>query len=107
MTNSAKHTPGPWTSDASFTNDIFIRGHVGTLTPVICRMDAHREADAHLITAAPDLLEALQTMLTALDAPTALHPKFGAQWMGPAIGIARAAIARATFSAKNCDAEKS
>lgn len=52
-------------------------------------------ANTKLIAAAPDLAEALNTLLIALDAPVVFHPKLGPQWLGPAISNAKAALKKA------------
>ncbi len=67
----AAHTPGPWTMDQGFTNDVFIRGTVGTLKPVVCRVDAHRDADARLIAAAPDMAQRLLDIVAAYNVGSA------------------------------------
>jgi hypothetical protein len=54
---SGKHTPGPWRASRKsvFVNDI----HNRVVAEVVDRKDS-REANAHLLAAAPDLLAALQ-----------------------------------------------
>lgn len=82
------HTPGPWIAKAGIG-----RWNVTTASPPrtfnICSINSDRieqEANARLIAAAPDLLEALKELL--FDAFEDAHPD--------AVKRARAAIARAT-----------
>lgn len=64
-TNTVKHTPGPWTDN----KDIRVRGH-GSIGLGLCFVncepdspsDIEARANAHLIAAAPDLLEALHVV---------------------------------------------
>ncbi len=57
---TTNHTPGPW----YLNNDcVHIRNGV-TVQPVTHHMDAQGIADAQLISAAPDLLEALRFLLS-------------------------------------------
>jgi hypothetical protein len=62
----SKHTPGPWVVDEAQPGDLFhnvVRGE-GDSFGVLCRTsingNANAEADARLIAAAPELLEALR-----------------------------------------------
>src|SRR3990167_403230 len=64
--SSARHTPGPWqNSDGT----IYAQGgaHVATVHPSAMRVtierEAHDRANAALIAAAPELLEALEALL--------------------------------------------
>lgn len=98
--SGAKHTPGPWATDeADHTEpyqDITIRAGRRS----ICRVwidDApvhdynnEQRVNARLIAAAPELLEALKRLTTAIDHATELH-RFSTLW-----DDARAAIAKAT-----------
>lgn len=96
------HTPGPWVIDDGHSNKTgkygyFVRAHKGAIWDDgsadggVCSM-----ADARLIAAAPDLLEALQEVTDVLDMALGIQ-MFGlrpdADW--PA-AKARAAIAKAT-----------
>ena len=59
------HTPGPWHFDAVFSLLLFGRKNIGpwddeSIWPADDSMNMPDEDDAHLITAAPDLLEALE-----------------------------------------------
>lgn len=65
---TTQHTPGPWIADG---NGI----HKGTRCVATTHTEPkeQRDADAHLIAAAPDLLEALRELREWVDAWT---PKF-------------------------------
>jgi hypothetical protein len=84
---AASHTPGPWHSGKSKVNhyvatrcgDVVCRLEGSAISPI----DARVAADARLIAAAPDLLEALRSMLEDDDHDEAKRK-------------ARAAIAKAT-----------
>lgn len=90
----AKHTPGPWTQGWSKTgiDCVWIDGKV---EPVIGMgddddwIDCGTEANARLIAAAPELLEALQEIVAAAD---------GAGWaqLDATLANARAVIPKAT-----------
>ena len=85
-----KHTPGPWYID-------FIKAHANgnrrimaeQCTPVAV-VPEHLAADARLIAAAPDLLEALKSVIAWLDAPDE------SAFSDSQLALARAAIAKAT-----------
>jgi hypothetical protein len=82
-----RHTPGPWRTDRPYDapSIYVIAGEGATLTRVASVRDAHK-ANARLIAAAPELLEALQGLVLALPA-------------GWSMQAARAAIAKATGEA--------
>ena len=84
---SAKHTPGPWKIDYGYNRII---NFIGPCVPdqyAGSSWLAVKEADAHLIAAAPELLEALKLLVDDR------HPEFipSHKW-----AQARAAIAKAT-----------
>lgn len=59
----SKHTPGPWTFEAGGHGNC---GMIVGKTSVVCDfVDDPKEADARLIAAAPELLEALEELLYA------------------------------------------
>lgn len=61
MTN-AKHTPGPWQAEWPDCGEYrYVSSTVTTMCPetAVCRLNQSQEADARLIAAAPELLEAL------------------------------------------------
>lgn len=69
----AKHTPGPWVMDDAQPGDLFrhvLHGN-GDSFGYICRIstngNANADADARLIAAAPELLEALQRLSAQCD----------------------------------------
>lgn len=64
----AKHTPGPWKvcgHDVSGDYDHFEEG-VRVAISTICEKE-EQDANAHLIASAPELLEALQSLLDCPD----------------------------------------
>lgn len=92
-----KHTPGPWMLDGdagSMSLDVIARSErIAMIDCEVCRMeDSEVDANGLLIAAAPDLLDALSTLLRA--ATEARWPLVGEQ-MAP-MNMARAAIAKAT-----------
>jgi hypothetical protein len=95
MTN-AKHTPGPWESSVSIVENAEERVTIrqkkwgGEIIADMGELEYHNEANARLIAAAPDLLEALEAVESwALD-------RMGRyESMPPCIRSARIAIAKA------------
>lgn len=84
------HTPGPWSFVQSGTGDFPVWnvriGTRGLITlPATADMET-MDADARLIAAAPELLEALQKIVAESDAD---------EWNGVSTSKARAAIAKA------------
>jgi len=70
MTN--KHTPGPWKSDiVQVTREFFKGGRlvegITTESGQIVAITGEGDADARLIAAAPDLLAALQRLVSGCD----------------------------------------
>jgi hypothetical protein len=62
----SKHTPGPWECE-NYDNKLFVIADHMTGSPAVCRIlgsDATVNADANLIAAAPDLLAALQNVMS-------------------------------------------
>jgi hypothetical protein len=87
-----KHTPGPWAYDG--LDRVIVKENVKD----IAHMDrTASEADARLITAAPDLLEALKWYVER-DEQIAAHntAPYSAQTINNWRLLARAAIAKAT-----------
>ena len=66
---TTKHTPGPWSFDGRGINDATeYRERIATLQwPVNLRLSGQRRADGRLIAAAPDLLEALESLYHAAN----------------------------------------
>ena len=99
MTN-AKHTPGPWQYRATgfYQNPFKIlaprrTGAVANIPHSTIARDGEQEANAQLIAAAPDLLEAL-TAVTACLRGFSGHDDFG-PLDDEAVNAALAAIAKA------------
>ena len=95
---TTKHTPGPWTAQPRKSNFIDVchdqRDTKGAITLSLCKVQSRdswideSHANARLIAAAPELLEALQNLLK-------VHEGIGGTKYH-AGDIARAAIAKAT-----------
>ena len=100
--SEAKHTPGPWEfgpshSSTGLAGQLVVRPagefpHGEWVADVGSMYDDHREANARLIAAAPDLLAALQKVVNHADAGTAAI-------LDRLVEEARAAIAKATGGA--------
>lgn len=92
-----KHTPGPWiakrSGNCSPSFGVVIES--GELLVGGARL-SECEANAHLIAAAPDLLSALKSCLSAIDQNAYLAPRGSS--LDEAFIKARAAIAKATGS---------
>ena len=93
---TAKHTPGPWVADDnegfsqwSIWGRMAPSGHgtPGRKVAVVDDCSGHSDADAQLIAAAPELLEALQSLVQTLKVA------------GYSTAHADAAIAKATGGA--------
>ena len=93
---NATHTPGPWCTGEQggdyqqVTGCGFIIATVNSWWKVVESAQTKRlrmEADARLIAAAPDLLEALEKLVSDMHDTCGIHPQAGDQ--------ARAAIAKA------------
>lgn len=64
-----KHTPGPWEAviyDGPFDQPLIKSGH-GTIGRLHGMEDRQHEANAKLVAAAPELLEALQDLLKGVN----------------------------------------
>ena len=89
-----KHTPVPWVIDGSATSLDIFSSDAAVLVAVVrrsllsCHLDQTARANARLIAAAPELLEALQEIICA-DCR-------GWEELDPLLSKARAAIAKAT-----------
>lgn len=96
-----EHTPGPW-----FVNPLGLTAHqlaVGTDETFVANCGVgdgspnEKAANARLIAAAPDLLEAFQRIAAIADKePSNLHEAQVLRYSSWAFDIARAAIAKAT-----------
>jgi hypothetical protein len=102
------HTPGPWKIERHYDpgyKNISAQKHTALAQVVWCMEDEDRspecEANAHLIAAAPELLDALCYLL---EASSGQGPH--EQWLA-AMDQARAAIAKATGVLAEGDSEVS
>jgi hypothetical protein len=72
---NTQHTPGPWQFGTSSEGSFYKRNIAGAdgyhVALTSSRDDSEVDANARLIAAAPELLEALQTMLKHPDTMTA------------------------------------
>ena len=109
----AEHTPGPWKVGSKARMKPYVEGADGMFV-ASCGGNApgkgnydtatwrRREANARLIAAAPDLLEALKRLLSRLaefEADANMDAQTFREWAGhvePAVRNALAAIAKAT-----------
>ena len=68
-TMTTQHTPGPWTVDGLVTKDLDVISPDGRIAMIDCDdIDTDTlEANARLISAAPDLLAALHDLLAATE----------------------------------------
>jgi hypothetical protein len=94
--NTQKNTPGPWTIDEKLEGQTCItsKQHVSFAEPIICRVSdsshvplSEQDANAHLIAAAPDMLQALLVLRSYFE---------GKEHIPNALAPAIAAIAKAT-----------
>ena len=104
----SEHTPGPWKIERHYDSgykNISAQKHTALAQVVWCMEDEDRspecEANAHLIAAAPELLDALCYLL---EASSGQGPH--EQWLA-AMDQARAAIAKATGVLAEGDSEVS
>lgn len=98
---SAKHTPGPWRQAKYSPCDIVINERTWIASSRVGMDEIPRDeaiANARLIAAAPDLLAALEHALRDMEDVRTMYeakaPNTGV--LGVSIGLARAAITRAT-----------
>jgi hypothetical protein len=94
--SAAKHTPGPWRF-ALFEhepNEAFVQWQAGFAAVHGSR--AGREANAHLIAAAPDLLQALLNLVGTLCAADGSNMEADLDAIDARVTDARAAIVKAT-----------
>ncbi len=88
-----KHTPGPWEVGSTIESDTQAIIHDGDSVLAILTTIPPNPANARLIAAAPDLLEACMTLVGSEDND---DPMAAGMMLGCAVEIARAAIAKAT-----------
>ena len=90
INNELKHTPGPWTQDRNVIED----AAGNEIARVSYERSGYVQANARLIAAAPDLLEALRA-LTNAERDYASDPCLATRvQMDAALASARAAIAK-------------
>ena len=89
----SKHTPGPWHIDPIKTHANGNRRIMAEQCTPVAVVPEHLAADARLIAAAPDLLEALKTLLGDTEDSDYMSRK-------ERENMARAAIAKATGEAE-------
>lgn len=63
------HTPGPWQYNGPTENGWFVKISPKREIAVEGRSDVEADANARLIAAAPDLLEALENLMGIYDTP--------------------------------------
>ena len=81
--NNTQHTPAPWKYDSTW-------GIIKYGKTEICALHSGNLANAHLISAAPDLLSALEEMMSVFQD----HEQYDEE-SAEVVGAARAAIAKA------------
>lgn len=92
--NEFKGTPGPWTGkDVGICKQDDAGLQIGFIMTFNDERRAECAANAHLIAAAPELLEALQAVINAIDYGTQMH-------VINAVDDGRAAIAKALRETK-------
>lgn len=91
----SKYTPGEWRfNEASGVEESYVSSIHGGFTHVIAN-DVHNEDDARLISAAPNILEALEQVVSDLFYQISSHHDERTARDYPSLIIARAAIAKA------------
>ena len=90
---ASQHTPGPWQLHPEHNQRVIVNGSYG-FDMKSWGADTMNPADAHLIAAAPELLEAANFALAALECPD-LAPHWANFDREPRIAKLRAAIAKA------------
>lgn len=91
-TKRAASTPGPWRFEPHpWRKEAEIYGSDGRLVCVLWAMDmAHQHANAHLIAAAPDLLEAARQVMLFVDGARMIsHDDEPMVWLREAIAKAQ------------------
>ena len=93
--SDTKHTPGPWKANFVISGAAYIFGGDRNFARVFNEWqdEANREANARLIAAAPELLEALESIAEFWNRDQNEKAMIGACWH--AIETAEAAIAKA------------
>ena len=107
MNAKTQHAPGSWNYDAPYIvapdpsgvhADIYIAEIVYQDSEGRIASEEHQDANARLIAAAPDLLDALGALLEQVEQEYASQ-RSSASDVFSAVGVARATIAKATGAA--------
>ena len=71
----SNHTPGPWKANFAISGSVYIFGGDRNFACVFdeWRDESNQEANANLIAAAPDLLEALEELLSLCQRQEDFH----------------------------------
>jgi hypothetical protein len=103
-----QHTPGPWkVSEVEDGGEIISRGVKGPNGRGIntgCDIEMFSEADARLIAAAPELLEAARAAIVAIMIPTTVDRSEVVVRLGNAVAKADGTIAKAEGKTEHADA---
>lgn len=97
--NALKHTPGPWKLGYSetFGHQVLIQTEYPCDSTRIILAQSHNEANARLIAAAPDLLEACKALLEEWKSRTAMIESCDlTEEEDRAVELAESAITKAT-----------
>jgi hypothetical protein len=90
------HTPGPWVLNFYGPDDDWVRTAKGDAIVEVGHNQLQREANAKLIAAGPDLLEALQEFADDAEARWDMQSRRTNPGIKHCVKQARAAIAKAT-----------
>ena len=85
------HSIGPWSVVKKYNGTVVIAAHGGLVASMEAGSQSMRDANASLIAAAPDLLEALRALLWSMT----IHDGEDGTWGAEEARAARAAIERA------------
>ena len=102
MTQTAKHTPGPWTMKRLLPHLINIYGRDGNPIPGIggvasCDAGSEAEANARIAVAGPELVELLTDIAAHLEGGAPLYSgSLIFREDAPALEVIRNAVAKAT-----------
>lgn len=96
-----RHTPGPWRFEESKGGAWFVYGETGDTQPIKPKIRVPKRgtklmiANAHLIAAAPELLEALEAMIELETHTHRLPESFNQNFRDGCVDDAKAVIAKA------------
>ena len=100
----SKHTPGPWVTDDTLPGNVYSSDATGSIIATVTGFEWARrgktveKANARLIAAAPDMLEALKAINVCLSPGNRTFDEM-IRDCGLACDVARTAIAKATGEA--------